>query len=74
MGNGAKANMKRERNAKAGKADPKSQKKTNEKAMNIQCQTCKQTFLQTTKAPALLEHASNKHSKGLADCFPGVTV
>lgn len=25
---GAKANMKRERNAKAGKADPKSQKKT----------------------------------------------
>ncbi|KAJ5648874.1 uncharacterized protein N7484_002597 [Penicillium longicatenatum] len=74
MGNGAKANMKRERNAKAGKAAPKSQNKTNEKAMSIQCQTCKQTFLQTTKAPALLEHAANKHSKGLADCFPGVTA
>ena len=82
--------------------------------MSIQCQTCKQTFLQTTKAPAyvfsldlfslpplsiplylpilspqpkvqslltldfftssLLEHASNKHNKGLADCFPGVSA
>lgn len=58
--------------------------------MSIQCQVCKQTFLQTTKAPAyveygslrvcsmanvcsLLEHASNKHKKGLADCFPGVS-
>ncbi|KAJ5764819.1 hypothetical protein N7520_004378 [Penicillium odoratum] len=74
MGNGAKANMKRERNAKDAKGAPKSQKKANEQAMNIQCQTCRQTFLQTTKAPALLEHASNKHSKGLADCFPGVSV
>ncbi|KAJ5725069.1 uncharacterized protein N7483_006426 [Penicillium malachiteum] len=74
MGNGAKANMKRERNAKNAKTGPTSQNKTNEKAMNIQCQTCKQTFLQTTKAPALLEHASNKHNKGLADCFPGVSA
>lgn len=23
---------------------------------------------------SLLEHASNKHNKGLADCFPGVSV
>lgn len=22
----------------------------------------------------LLEHAQNKHNKGIADCFPGVTV
>ncbi|KAJ5925820.1 hypothetical protein N7454_007330 [Penicillium verhagenii] len=50
MGNGAKANQKRERNLKQGKAAPKSQNKTNEQAMSIQCQTCKQTFLQTTKA------------------------
>ncbi|KAF3400110.1 hypothetical protein F1880_008222 [Penicillium rolfsii] len=71
---GAKANQKRERNnADKGKV-AKSQIKTNEKAMNIQCKVCLQTFLQTTKAPALLEHASNKHKKGLADCFPGVSA
>jgi hypothetical protein len=23
---------------------------------------------------SLLEHADNKHKKGLADCFPGVSV
>ncbi|KAJ5884937.1 hypothetical protein N7495_009447 [Penicillium taxi] len=73
MGNGAKASMKRERNAKDSKT-AKSQTKTNEKAMSIQCTVCKQTFLQTTKAPALLEHADNKHKKTLADCFPGVTA
>ncbi|OQD70260.1 hypothetical protein PENDEC_c025G06816 [Penicillium decumbens] len=72
MGNGAKASMKRERNQKDAKS-AKSQIKSNEKAMSIQCQVCRQTFLQTTKAPALLEHASNKHNKGLADCFPGVS-
>ncbi|KAJ5172162.1 hypothetical protein N7492_004755 [Penicillium capsulatum] len=73
MGNGAKANQKRERNQKDAGKTAKSQTKSNEKALSIQCQTCKQTFLQTTKAPALLEHASNKHKKGLADCFPGVS-
>ncbi|CAI7657066.1 unnamed protein product [Penicillium palitans] len=70
---GAKANMKRERNAKDQKT-AKSQTKSNEKAMSIQCQICRQTFLQTTKAPALLEHASNKHSKGLPECFPGISA
>ncbi|KAJ5166333.1 uncharacterized protein N7482_005114 [Penicillium canariense] len=73
MGNGAKASMKRERNAADKGKTAKSQTKSNEKAMTIQCKVCLQTFLQTTKAPALLEHASNKHKKGLADCFPGVT-
>ncbi|KAJ5591588.1 uncharacterized protein N7459_001957 [Penicillium hispanicum] len=72
MGNGAKANQKRERADKDKSKVAKSQIKSNERAMNIQCQVCKQTFLQTTKAPALLEHASNKHKKGLPDCFPGV--
>ncbi|KAG6009747.1 hypothetical protein E4U21_001496 [Claviceps maximensis] len=70
MGNGAKAQQKRERNAKDGKV-AKSQLKVNQQAMNIQCQVCKATFLSTTKGPALLEHAQNKHSKGIADCFPG---
>ncbi|GFP56634.1 hypothetical protein ACSS6W_004872 [Trichoderma asperelloides] len=70
MGNGAKAQQKRERNAKEGKGAAKSQLKVNQQAMDIQCQICKSTFLKTTKAPALLEHAQNKHSKGLADCFP----
>ncbi|KAJ5747723.1 uncharacterized protein N7511_009419 [Penicillium nucicola] len=73
MGNGAKATMKRERNQKDAKT-AKSQTKSNEKACSIMCQTCRQTFLQTTKAPALLEHASNKHNKGLADCFPGISA
>ncbi|KAJ5226471.1 hypothetical protein N7468_007696 [Penicillium chermesinum] len=74
MGNGAKANQKRERNAKQTKTGPTSQIKSNQKAMSIMCQVCRQTFLQTTKAPALTEHASNKHNKGLGDCFPGVTA
>ncbi|PWI73326.1 uncharacterized protein PCL_10341 [Purpureocillium lilacinum] len=67
---GAKAQQKRDRNQKDTKV-AKSQTKVNQKALTIQCQVCKATFLQTTKAPALLEHASNKHNKGLADCFPG---
>ncbi|GAB0141786.1 hypothetical protein EsHS_00002365 [Epichloe bromicola] len=51
MGNGAKAQQKRERNAKDGKV-AKSQLKVNQQAMNIQCQICKATFLSTTKGPA----------------------
>ncbi|KOS18422.1 Uncharacterized protein ESCO_000301 [Escovopsis weberi] len=69
MGNGAKAQQKRERNQKDGKT-AKSQLKVNQAAMDIQCQTCKATFLKTTKVPALTEHALNKHNKGLAECFP----
>jgi len=72
MGNGAKAQQKRERNAEK-KSGPKSQMKINEAAKTIVCQTCKQPFLVTTRAPALLEHAQNKHSKTLTDCFPGVS-
>ena len=69
-GNGAKAAQKRERNAKEAKGSAKSQLKTNAKAMNIQCDTCKSTFLATTREPALLEHAQNKHSKTVKECFP----
>ncbi|KAI1483568.1 hypothetical protein K445DRAFT_18834 [Daldinia sp. EC12] len=70
MGNGAKAAQKRERNAKDTKV-AKSQLKSNIKAMDIQCQICKSTFLKTTRAPQLTEHAVNKHNKSMADCFPG---
>ncbi|EAA35769.1 DUF1909-domain-containing protein [Neurospora crassa] len=70
-GNGAKAAQKRERNAKNAAAGPKSQLKTNAAAMNIICQTCRATFLSTSRAKALDEHAQNKHNKTLADCFPG---
>ncbi|KAL3425092.1 hypothetical protein PVAG01_04373 [Phlyctema vagabunda] len=69
MGNGAKAASKRERNAKDTNV-AKSQLKVNESAKDIQCQTCKATFLKTTRAPALEEHALNKHKKTLKDCFP----
>ncbi|KAF5012079.1 hypothetical protein FDECE_1853 [Fusarium decemcellulare] len=69
MGNGAKAQQKRERNQKDSKA-AKSQLKVNKQACDIQCQICKSTFLKTTKAPALTEHAENKHSKTLTECFP----
>ncbi|KZT06758.1 DUF1909-domain-containing protein [Laetiporus sulphureus 93-53] len=71
MGNGAKAAQKRERNAAKAGSTAKSQIKTNQAAMNIVCQICRQTFLLTTRAPALEEHARNKHSKTIAECFPG---
>lgn len=48
---GAKAQMKRERNQKAGNT-AKSQLKVNSQACDIQCTICKSTFLKTTKAPA----------------------
>jgi len=72
MGNGAKAAQKRERNAEkaAGAKGNKSQQKTNEAAKSIICQTCRQTFFVTTRPPELSQHAQNKHSKTLAECFP----
>jgi len=65
-----KAAQKRERNAEKQKGPSKSQAKVNEAAKTIICSTCKQDFLLTTRAPALEEHAANKHSKTMADCFP----
>ncbi|KAH8597442.1 At2g23090 like protein [Bisporella sp. PMI_857] len=70
MGNGAKAASKRDRKDDKGPKEAKSQLKVNQKAMDIQCQVCKSTFLKTTRAPALTEHAENKHKKTLKDCFP----
>ncbi|KDN44927.1 DUF1909-domain-containing protein [Tilletiaria anomala UBC 951] len=73
MGNGAKAQQKRERNAKDSKKGPTSQLKVNEAAKNIQCMTCRQTFLATTRSPALIQHAQDRHSKTLKECFPTFT-
>nr|GAT47882.1 predicted protein [Mycena chlorophos] len=72
MGNGAKAAQKRERNADKGPKGAKSQAKVNEAAKNIVCNVCKQSFLTTTRAPALEQHAADRHSKTMADCFPGM--
>ncbi|KAL1855755.1 hypothetical protein VTK73DRAFT_8487 [Phialemonium thermophilum] len=69
-GNGAKAAQKRERNQKEAKGTAKSQLKVNAAAMDIQCVTCKATFLKTSREKALTEHATNKHNKTLAECFP----
>jgi len=73
MGNGNRAQQKRERNAeKAAPKGAKSQAKSNEAAKKIVCVICKQPFLVTTRAPALEEHSQNKHSKSMTDCFPDV--
>ncbi|KAN0135560.1 At2g23090 like protein [Lactarius tabidus] len=73
MGNGAKAQQKRERNAdKNGPKGAKSQFKSNEAAKSIICAICRQDFLVTTRTPALEEHSQNKHSKSMAECFPDV--
>ncbi|KAJ2749878.1 hypothetical protein GGH94_004631 [Coemansia aciculifera] len=69
MGNGNKAQMKRERNAKAG-TEAKSQLKINVASKTIQCKVCFQTFMCTSKVPELTLHADNKHSKTLLECFP----
>ncbi|KDQ13628.1 hypothetical protein BOTBODRAFT_33337 [Botryobasidium botryosum FD-172 SS1] len=72
MGNGAKAQQKRDRNAKTAGGTAKSQIKTNEAAKTIICSTCRQTFLTTTRQPALQQHVDNKHSgKAFSECFPG---
>jgi len=70
MGNGQKAQMRRDRQAKDQKKST-SQKKANEAAKNIVCTVCRQTFLCTTRERALNEHSENRHSKSVQDCFPG---
>ncbi|KAL1922955.1 uncharacterized protein VTP21DRAFT_9331 [Calcarisporiella thermophila] len=73
MGNGQKAQHKRERNAKKDASSGKSsQLKSNEAAKNIICQVCRQAFLCTVREKALEEHAENKHGKKGVECFPGL--
>ncbi|KAF1994268.1 DUF1909-domain-containing protein [Amniculicola lignicola CBS 123094] len=69
MGNGAKAQQKRERNAGKGPKDAKSQLKSNAAALSIKCKTCFQSFQSTTNRNMLGDHASNKHSKTFEECF-----
>ncbi|CAG8557096.1 18315_t:CDS:2 [Acaulospora morrowiae] len=71
MGNGQKAQHKRERAKTQAQKAPTSQLKTNEAAKNIMCQVCRNTFLCTVRQKALTEHAENKHNKKLDECFPG---
>ncbi|KAI8324357.1 DUF1909-domain-containing protein [Martensiomyces pterosporus] len=71
MGNGAKAQMKRDRASKGAKGEQHSQLKVNQKAMSVVCQVCRTQFLCTISAKALEEHAENKHSKTIKECFPG---
>ncbi|WPH03579.1 Hypothetical protein R9X50_00646100 [Acrodontium crateriforme] len=69
MGNGAKAQQKRDRNAKDTKKGPTSQLKSNAAAKTVICKVCRQDFQSTVKRPALEDHASSKHGKGYDDCF-----
>ncbi|PVU89548.1 hypothetical protein BB559_005054 [Furculomyces boomerangus] len=71
MGNGAKAQTRRDRNAKDKASKAGSQLKVNQQAKNIVCTVCRSTFLCTSRAKSLAEHAENKHNKKLEDCFPG---
>ncbi|KAJ2905707.1 hypothetical protein MKZ38_004574 [Zalerion maritima] len=73
-GNGAKAAQKRERNKKKADGAPKSQLKSNAAAQTLKCKICMTTFQSTTKQPQLAQHAENKHSKAIDDCFPEFQV
>eukprot|EP00897_Mesotaenium_endlicherianum_P003453 jgi/Mesen1/3135/ME000184S02205 len=70
-GNAQKSKTARERNlAKAG-SNKGSQLKSNEKAMNIQCKVCMQSFICTTNEAKCKEHAEARHPKAdLFQCFP----
>ncbi|KAJ2784826.1 hypothetical protein H4R18_000860 [Coemansia javaensis] len=70
MGNGAKAQQKRERAKKAAGGVAKSQLKANEAAKTIMCQRCKQTFMCTARRDTLQDH-STKCKAEFDACFPG---
>ncbi|KAK5053938.1 hypothetical protein LTR84_001900 [Exophiala bonariae] len=69
MGNGARAQQKRERNADKGPKGPASQLKANAAAQTYKCKTCFQTFQSTTARKALEAHATDRHSKQAEECF-----
>ncbi|OJJ45920.1 hypothetical protein ASPZODRAFT_133788 [Penicilliopsis zonata CBS 506.65] len=72
MTNGCEAQRRKQKlNGKNAGKGGTSQLKANEKAMDIQCKICRQPFLSTVRAPALTQHAVNKHDNmKLSDCFP----
>ncbi|CAG8644612.1 2845_t:CDS:2, partial [Gigaspora rosea] len=87
MGNGQKAQHKRERAKGSAQKTASTQVCSiddstkvdlfpgtlNEAAKTVICKVCRNTFLCTVRQKALKEHAENKHSKNLEECFPGFT-
>ncbi|CZT25818.1 uncharacterized protein RCC_11487 [Ramularia collo-cygni] len=69
MGNGAKAQQKRERAADKTKKGPTSQLKSNAAAKSVKCKVCFQDFQSTVNRTALDQHAESRHSKKYEDCF-----
>merc|ERR1711933_173372 len=79
MGNGAKKQMKQQRNAAKNKksnkgASTKSKEFKAFSATNI-CQICRQSFPGTAKEATLRDHVEGKHSskknkKSFQECFP----
>ncbi|KAH7115841.1 At2g23090 like protein [Dendryphion nanum] len=69
MGNGAKAQQKRDRAKEKGPKEAKSQLKANNAAQTIKCKTCFQTFQSTSQRQLLRTHAKDRHSKEFQDCF-----
>ncbi|EGP87998.1 DUF1909-domain-containing protein [Zymoseptoria brevis] len=69
MGNGAKAQQKRERAGEKGKKEPSSQLKSNAAAKTVKCKICFQDFQSTVNRTALEQHADSRHTKKYEDCF-----
>lgn len=67
-----KSKTARDRKAKeAASAAKGSQLKANSAAQTIVCNVCRTTFLCTSKAAGLKQHAEGKHpKKNLKECFP----
>eukprot|EP00389_Voromonas_pontica_P000047 GDKH01000076.1.p2 GENE.GDKH01000076.1~~GDKH01000076.1.p2 ORF type:complete len:79 (-),score=21.74 GDKH01000076.1:137-373(-) len=70
--NACRSAQKRDRAAANAPKDPKSQLKSNQQAMNITCNICRQPFMNTQNRMQLQGHVDSKHSKStFDDCFPG---
>ncbi|KAK2955883.1 putative Zinc-binding [Blattamonas nauphoetae] len=70
-GNACKSKNARERKVAQGSAGGKSQLKQNAAAQTIVCSVCKQSFMCTTNAAQLEQHATSKHPKSTPkECFP----
>jgi len=73
--------IERNRNEKETKKKKQSQQKGKgnsniknlDKVMTIQCNICKQTFMNNSNQKSLAEHADNRHQKNtFKECFPMV--
>jgi len=65
--NANRAQQKRERNQKKKQSQQKGKGNSNiknlDKVMTIQCNICKQTFMNNSNQKSLAEHADNRHQK-----------